>query len=74
VSAQNIQQRLAHLEAQLAELLTAVRARGEARRDWRRTIGALTDDPGMQAILKEAMKQREADRRKTGPGKRSQRY
>ena len=73
MSAQNIQQRLAHLEAQLAELQTAVRVRSKARRDWRRTIGAFTDDLGMQMILQEAMKLRDFDRRKARTGKRSER-
>jgi hypothetical protein len=35
--------------------------RQEKSRDWRRTIGAFTDE-GMREILKDAMKLREADR------------
>jgi hypothetical protein len=34
-------------------------------KDWRRTIGMFTNDPGMKAIFGEARKLRKADRRKT---------
>ena len=43
-----------------------------AGKDWRRTIGMFTDDEGMKAIFQEALKLREADRKKTrsrAPGK-----
>ncbi len=33
-------------------------------KDWRRTIGAFTDDEGMKEILREAIRFRELDRKK----------
>jgi hypothetical protein len=33
-------------------------------KDWRRTIGMFTDNPGMKELFAEAMKLREADRKK----------
>jgi hypothetical protein len=33
-------------------------------KDWRRTIGMFTDNPEMKVLFAEAMKLREADRRK----------
>jgi predicted nucleic acid-binding Zn-ribbon protein len=57
-----IEQRLAHLESQVAELQGELRAARHSPKDWRRTIGAFTDDPALQEILAEAMKLREADR------------
>jgi len=33
-------------------------------KDWRRTIGAFTDDEGMKRILRDALRLREADRKK----------
>ncbi|HUE70015.1 MAG TPA: hypothetical protein VMP01_03930 [Pirellulaceae bacterium] len=56
----SLEKRVESLEAQVAEL----RARPNAPKDWRRTIGAFTDDAGMLEILKEAMRLREADRKK----------
>jgi hypothetical protein len=61
-----IAERVERLEAEVAnlrELLLA--ATSDAGKRWQRTIGAFTDDPGMQQILKDAMKLREADRKKT---------
>jgi hypothetical protein len=58
-----IEQRLEALEVQVAQLQAAVR-NGARVKDWRRTIGMFTDDPGMQDIFKQAMKIREADRSK----------
>jgi hypothetical protein len=55
----NLEQRVEFLEAQVAELRAA---RANVAKDWRRTIGAFTDDAGMQEILREAMRLREADR------------
>ncbi len=57
----NLEKRVESLEAQVAELRAA---RANAPKDWRRTIGVFTDDPGMQEILKEAMRLRESDRKK----------
>jgi hypothetical protein len=42
-------------------------------KDWRRTVGLFTDNPQMKELFAEAMKLREADRRKAGrrqPNKR----
>jgi len=73
MSARTIQQRLAHLEARVAELQEEVRAARRSAKDWQRTIGAFTDDAGMQAILQEAMCLREADRHKVRAKKTGQR-
>jgi hypothetical protein len=57
-----IEQRVAVLEQELAELKAR---QGSGRvKDWRRTIGLFTDNPGMKDVFAEAMKIREADRRK----------
>jgi len=58
---QKLEARVAELEKQFAEL-RAAGANGTRRKDWRRTIGMFTDDPGMQQIFEEAMRIREADR------------
>jgi hypothetical protein len=58
----SLEQRVAALEQELVEL-KAQRANGPAR-DWRRTIGRFTDNPGMKELFAETMKLREADRRK----------
>ena len=57
-----IEQRVAVLEQELSEL----KARGGNGRikDWRRTVGIFTDNPGMKELFAEAMKLREADRSK----------
>jgi len=39
-------------------------------KDWRRTVGMFTDDPGMKELFAEAIKLREADRRKARRGQR----
>ncbi len=59
---QTIEQRVAVLEKELSEL-KAQNGRGHAK-DWRRTIGVFTDNPGMKELFAEALKLREADRRK----------
>src|SRR5437870_13169107 len=55
-----IEQRIAVLEQELLEL----KARGGNGRvkDWRRTVGMFTDNPGMKELFAEAMKLRAADR------------
>ena len=62
----SLEKRVAQLELQVAklqsELTTSPPRNGK---DWRRTIGMFTDDPGMKDIFEEARKFREADRRKT---------
>jgi hypothetical protein len=57
-----IEQRVAVLEQELSEL-KARRDNGRVK-DWRRTVGRFTDNPGMKELFAEAMKLREADRRK----------
>ena len=57
-----IEQRVASLESHVAELQAALQKKRPAK-DWRRTIGAFTDDEGMQAIMQEALRLREADRK-----------
>jgi hypothetical protein len=53
------------LESELAALRQEVlAARQNGGKDWRRTIGAFTDDEGMKEILAEAMKFRDQDRKK----------
>jgi len=58
----SLEQRVAVLERELSELKAR---RGNARvKDWRRTVGMFTDNPGMKELFAEAMKLREADRSK----------
>ncbi len=59
---QSLTKRVAALERQIAELKSQ---RDDARtKDWRRTIGIFTDNLEMKDLFAEAMKLREADRRK----------
>ena len=61
----SLDQRVSRLESDLARLRAEVLAiRRHDTKDWRRTIGVFTDDEGMKEILAEAMKIREADRKK----------
>jgi hypothetical protein len=62
MAAPTIEQRVAVLEQELSQL-KARRHNGQAK-DWRRTVGMFTDDPGMKEVFTEAIKLREADRRK----------
>ena len=57
-----LEHRVAAREQELAAL--KVRGRKGRQKDWRRTIGLFTDNPGMKELFAEAMKLREADRRK----------
>jgi hypothetical protein len=68
-----LERRVQSLEVQVSELQDQLQSMRQAK-DWRRTIGAFTDDEGMKEILREAMGLREADRKKTRPrgtGRRS---
>jgi hypothetical protein len=56
-----IEKRLSALEARVSELDRMV-SESPSTKDWRRSIGVFTDDPGMQAIFVEAMRIRAADR------------
>ncbi len=58
----SLEQRVAVLERELSEL-KAQRGSGQVK-DWRRTVGMFTDNPGMKELFAEAMKLREADRGK----------
>jgi hypothetical protein len=60
-----LERRVAALEDEVANL--KIRLLGAPRKDWRRTIGIFTDDPGMQEIFDEALKFREENRRRTRP-------
>jgi hypothetical protein len=69
-----LERRLKSLEAQVAQLRDRLRAIDVPKTDWRRTVGAFTDDEGMMEILRDAMRLRETDRRKARakkPAKRS---
>ena len=60
-----LEKRVAALEHEVAGLKASLATK--PRRDWRRTIGMFSDDPGMLEIFHEAMKIREDDRRRTRP-------
>lgn len=55
----SLEQRVAALEKDVADLKSL---QSKRKKDWRRTIGMFTDNPGMLEIFDEAMKLREADR------------
>jgi len=57
------EQRLTKLDSCMADLHFQSPDRTR-NKDWRRTVGVFTDDPGMQSILRDAMRLREADRKK----------
>lgn len=59
----SLKQRVAVLEQHVAMLL-AQQANGSRKKDWRRSVGMFTDDPGMQELFADALKIREADRNK----------
>ena len=60
-----LEKRVAALEQEVAGLKASLGT--QPRKDWRRTIGMFSDDPGMLEIFQEAMKIREDDRRRTRP-------
>jgi hypothetical protein len=73
--APSLKYRVEILEARVDKLqgeLTSSRS-GKEKKDWRRTIGAFTDDQDMQAILHEALRLREMDREKVAPMRRGKR-
>jgi hypothetical protein len=60
--------RVKALESRVAELAESLpSAQAQREKDWRRTIGAFTDDEGLKEILQEALRLREIDRKKTRP-------
>jgi hypothetical protein len=68
----SLQSRVEQLERRVQELEQAVASQRPAK-DWRRTIGAFTDDPGMMELFREAMRLREDDRKKARGKPRVQR-
>ena len=64
-----LERRVKALELQVARLEDELKSvHGWKTKDWRRTIGAFTDDEGMKEILREAMRLRELDRKKARSG------
>ena len=59
----SLEQRITALEKEVADLKALQPKAGARQKDWRRTIGMFTDNPGMLEIFEEAMKIREADRK-----------
>jgi len=57
----NLEKRLSALEVRVSELDRMVSQSPRAK-DWRRSIGAFTDDPAMQAVFVNALRIRAADR------------
>jgi len=63
-----VETRLKAIESQIAQLQEELRRVQTANsKDWRRTIGAFTDDEGMKDLLQDAMRLRSLDRKKTRP-------
>jgi len=56
-----VEKRLSNLETRVSELDRMVNDPAQAK-DWRRSIGAFTDDPAMQAVFADALRIRAADR------------
>ena len=62
---QTIEQRIAALEKEVAQLSNKLRSNREpGRDDWKATVGMFANDPIMKEIDEEALKIREADRRR----------
>jgi hypothetical protein len=60
-----LERRVKALESQVARLQDELKnVQGERTKDWRRTVGAFTDDEGLKEILAEAMRLRDLDRQK----------
>ncbi|HEY2414977.1 MAG TPA: hypothetical protein VGI40_22220 [Pirellulaceae bacterium] len=60
----SIEQRVAALESQVAELLMRRRQDADQPKDWRRTIGMFAGDEVMQEICRNALTDRDEDRRR----------
>jgi hypothetical protein len=70
----SLKHRVEALEARVDKLQgELISSRSGKEKDWRRTIGAFTDDEGMQAILHEALRLREIDRQNVAPSRRGKR-
>jgi len=65
MASQRLADRVAQLEAQVKELRLEVHSsREQDAKNWRRAVERFADDEGLQSILQEAMKLREADRKR----------
>jgi predicted nucleic acid-binding Zn-ribbon protein len=61
-----LERRVKSLELQVSQLQSKLQSMPQQKpKDWRRTIGAFTDDEGLKAILQDALRLREADRKKS---------
>jgi hypothetical protein len=62
----NLEARVKNLEGKIAHLENELRS-SETRstKDWRRTIGAFTDDEGLRDLLNESMELRNKDRKES---------
>jgi hypothetical protein len=58
-----LEKRVAAVEQQIAKIL-AQQASGSGQKNWQRTVGMFTDDPGMREHFAEAQRIREGDRKK----------
>jgi phage shock protein A len=61
MSQTTLEERVANLEQQVAQLLAGSRS-ADAKKDWRKTIGMFSGDAAMKEIQEEGRKIREADR------------
>jgi hypothetical protein len=61
MSRHSVEERLTALEKRVDELLSD-QQKSLVEKDWRRTIGAFTDDDVMKAIFEEGRKIRQAER------------
>ena len=64
MSRRTLEDRVAALEQVVADLSAAV-ANLPKKSDWRDTVGLFTGDKFMEQVFEEALKYREADRRRT---------
>jgi hypothetical protein len=65
MSRQDLGKRVAALESRVTELQEEVRsARPPRQKDWRRAVEKYAGDPDLQSVFAEAMKLREADRKR----------
>ena len=62
MTVQQLEQRLAKLEDEMSSLRDELRS--VAKPGWQRAVESLTGDEGLQEVFAEAMKLREADRKK----------
>lgn len=57
-----MKERLTTLEKQVSQMMSQMKS---SERDWRKTIGMFSGDAEMKELFADALKLREADRRKT---------